>query len=158
MPLDDPQSIIDFAIQREREAVDFYRRLQGNTRFSDKKRMLRNLENMEQGHIKALERLQRRDEGGVPGAGAETWAEDQAEDLHLSDYLVPPPEKSELSYGDILVMAMKKEETAQRLYTELAGRQQDEDLRDLFLRLASEEAGHKRLFEEMYDRDILSQG
>ncbi|MFW6181893.1 MAG: ferritin family protein [Spirochaetota bacterium] len=153
MPVDDWRSIVDFAIQRELEAVEFYRRLEAHTRFSDKKRMLRDLERMERRHAQALERL--RDQ--VPGDTAAP-ADAQAQDLHLSDYLVPPPERGELSYGDILVVAMKKEETSHRLYTELAGRQRDETLRNLFLRLAAEESGHKRLFEELYDQDILTQG
>jgi rubrerythrin len=154
MPVDDWRSIVDFAIQRELEAVEFYRRLEAHARFSDKKRMLQDLERMERGHAEALERL--RDQ--APGTAAVFPEDEKIHDLHLSDYLVPPPERGELSYGDILVMAMKKEETAQRLYTELAGRQRDEELRALFLRLAAEESRHKRLFEEMYDRDILTQG
>jgi rubrerythrin len=104
---------------------------------------------MEEGHIRVLQDLRTRhsySEGFL-----------DVQDLHISEYLVPPAEKGEKSFQDTLILAMKKEETAFRLYTDLAGKQRGEDARNTFLRLASEEARHKRYLEEMYDDEIFAE-
>jgi len=56
-----------------------------------------------------------------------------------------------MSYVDLLVVGMKKEETSRRLYTDLAAIIQEQKLRDIFLKLAQEEAQHKLRFEFEYD-------
>jgi hypothetical protein len=104
---------------------------------------------MEEGHIRILEDLRARH--------SQNEGISDVQDLHISDYLVPPPEIGVKSFQDILILAMKKEETAFRLYTDLAGKQQEEDARNTFRRLASEEARHKQYFEKMYDDEILAQ-
>ena len=54
-------------------------------------------------------------------------------------------------------MAMKREEISLRLYTELSVRFADEQIGNLFRKLASEEAKHKLWFETLYD-EWLKQG
>lgn len=56
-----------------------------------------------------------------------------------------------MSYADILILAMKKEDVSVKLYTDLAKITQDEELKDMFLWLAQEETEHKLKFELEYD-------
>jgi rubrerythrin len=76
-------------------------------------------------------------------------------DLRISDYVVASAPGPDISYQDALILAMKKEKAAFRLYNDLAGLADDEGLRDLFLALAQEEAKHKLRFEVEYDERFL---
>ena len=58
----------------------------------------------------------------------------------------------------LILLAMKKEKAAYRLYLDLAMVAEAEELTDLFLALAREEANHKLRFEIEYDKNILGQG
>ena len=60
-----------------------------------------------------------------------------------------------MDYQSALILAMKKEKAAFRLYTDLAASTEDEGIRDLFQGLAQEEAKHKLRFEVEYDDDFL---
>lgn len=139
--------IIDFAIEREKEAVEFYQNLQKMADFSSKREMLHEFELMEMGHIKTLENLKKEE--------IEDIKLENIQDLHLSDYLVSAPASEDMSYQNILIIAIKKEEKAYRLYTDLADRQRDEKIKKLFQKLAREEAKHKQHFEKIYDDEIL---
>ena len=79
------------------------------------------------------------------------------EHLHISDYIVEPSKNGELRYQDVLIIGMKREEASFTLYTDLAERSSDDDVKKLFLKLASEEAKHKLFFERIYDEEILTQ-
>ena len=141
--------IIDFAIKREQEAVEFYQELQNLVSFESRKELMHELELMEKGHIKILENISKnfKNETGIP----------QVEDLKIADYMVEVKPTAEMSYQDILIIAMKKEEMAQKLYKKLADQSDNDEIKNLFLRLASEEAKHKLRFEKIYDDDILKE-
>jgi rubrerythrin len=62
----------------------------------------------------------------------------------------------DLDYQDALVLAMKEEKAAFRLYSDLAAATDDEALRETLLALAQEEARHKLRFEIEYDDHILT--
>ncbi|MBN2460494.1 MAG: ferritin family protein [Candidatus Cloacimonetes bacterium] len=139
--------IIDFAVGREEEAVAFYQDLQGKAKFSAQVEMLREFENMERGHIVILENIRRK--------GYEGIKEKHVPDLKISDYIVSIEPSPGMTYQDILIMAMKREEKAHNLYNNMAGRFPGTDLEKLFHKLASEEAKHKLHFEKLYDEEVL---
>ena len=141
-------SVIAFAIERERDAVRFYQDLQNRVRFAERREFLASLERMEQGHIAILENLQTRDvdEIEIP----------DVPDLDMSDYLVDVEITDSMSYQDILIVGMKREETAYNLYTRLAAQTPGPQIKKVFQKLASEESKHKLFFEQLYDDDILS--
>lgn len=147
MNREDFKTIIDFAIQREREAVEFYQELQGKAMFSSQKEMLKELEMMERGHITMLSNIQDK--------GYEKIEHKQVEDMQISEYLVSEEPEGELSYQDILIIGMKREEASKKLYEDLAERFKETDTEGVFLRLVEEETGHKLKFEKLYDQDIL---
>lgn len=148
MKHEEMNKIIDFAIEREREAVSFYRDLQKNNNFSGKKELLKELENMELSHIDQLNKLKTKD--------IKDLNYKKIEDLKISDYLVDTPDREDLTYQDILIIAMKKEESAYKLYAKLSEKFDEGSIGNkLFLSLASEEVSHKKQFEEIYDNEIL---
>ena len=77
-------------------------------------------------------------------------------DLRIADYLVDVPASPGLDYRSALVLAMKKEKAAFKLYSDLAAGADDENVRATFLALAQEEARHKLRFELEYD-DLLAE-
>jgi len=149
MPSDKLNEIFDFAIEREKEAVLFYQHLQEMVRFSEKKQLLQKFEAMERGHIGILETIRRED--------IESMDVQEVQDLHISEYTVTVSPSAEMSYQDILILAMKKEEAAFRLYSDLSAQSSEPKVKKLFNKLASEEAKHKLSFEEIYDEEILRQ-
>ena len=71
--------------------------------------------------------------------------------LRIGDYLVEVEPAATMDYQQALVLAMKREKAAFRLYNDLAGQIEDEKHRGTFLMLAQEEARHKLRFELEYD-------
>jgi len=139
--------VIDFAIKGEEEAVKFYQELQLRTKFKARKEMLKDLENMEMGHIVILENIRSK--------GMKDVTVKKVVNLNISEYVVDVTPYDDMTYQDILIVAMKKEEQAVNLYTDLAGNFPGTELETLFLKLAAEEIGHKLQFETLYDEHVL---
>lgn len=145
--------LISYGIQREREAVQFYQRLQQSVHFTDRKKLLSEFEAMERGHIRVLEHIKEQ----IERISIEQLVVPEVEDLHISDYLVEPDPEGELEYQDILIAAMKREEKSFSLYSDLAENSANSEVKKLMMKLASEEAKHKLFFERLYDDEILTQ-
>lgn len=149
MDKDKFNEIIDFAIDGEKDAVRFYQDLQNRVKFAAQKEMLKELENMEKGHIIILENIRSK--------GFQKITVKKVTDLHISDYIMDIKPHDNMTYQDILIVAMKKEDQAEKLYTDLAGNFTGTEMETLFLKLASEEAEHKLRFESLYDEYILKE-
>ena len=141
--------VIDFAIQGEKDAVVFYRELQEKSKFQAQKKMLKEYEDMEKGHVIVLENIRKR--------GLQNIAVKEVTNLNINEYLVDAEPSADMDYQDILIIAMKKEEQAQKLYTNMAGNFPGTELETLFLKLAAEEAEHKLQFETLYDEHVLKE-
>ncbi|HPI25255.1 MAG TPA: ferritin family protein [Candidatus Cloacimonadota bacterium] len=140
--------ILDFAIQREQEAVAFYKELQQEARFTAHKEMLAELEAMEMGHIVVIESIRQK--------GVKPEDITKSPNLKISEYLTKELDEQELSYQSILIKAMKREENSQKLYSDMASKFSDAEIAMLFRRLAADEAKHKLHFENLYDDFIRS--
>lgn len=151
MEKDKFNKIIDFAVEREQEAVQFYQDLQNMVKFQDKQGLLKEFEEMEKSHIVILENIRK----NVTQAVDEMPT--RVENLSISDYLLEVKPTADMSYQDILISAMKREEKAYNLYSDLAKESVDGETKNLFLRLANEESKHKLYFEKLYDSDILTE-
>ena len=77
--------------------------------------------------------------------------------LGLADYLVDAEPSPDMTYSDALILAMKKEKAAYRLYADMADSLGSGDLAELFRALAAEEARHKLRFEIEYDDVVLKE-
>lgn len=142
-------SVLDFAIEREKEAVKFYNDLIKRTKSFDIMETIRTIELMERNHIAIIEKMKNQEIGDVLIR--------PVNDLKISEYLVRPEEKTPDNYQDLLITAMKREELSHKLYLSLAEEVEAPEVKKVFQKLASEEAMHKLTFEKLYDSDILKE-
>ncbi len=140
------EEVLDFAIEREIESRDFYLMLAERMENPAMKKVFENFATEELGHKLKLQAVKRGEMLIVPK---------QVQSLDIADYVVDVEPKPDMDYTDALVLAMKKEKAAYRLYLDLAAVGEDEELTDMFLSLAQEEAKHKLRFEIEYDDVVL---
>jgi len=141
--------ILDFAVQREQESYDFYMNLSKQVEVKAMKQICLDFAKEEEGHKKKIQRLK--------AGKLLLTASGKIMDLKISDYTVDVKPSPKLDYQQALIIAMKKEKAAFKLYTDLAGISTDAAVKQLFLSLAQEEAKHKLRFEIEYDSHILSE-
>jgi len=141
--------LLAFAIQGEQEAHDFYIDLAERVERPAMKKLLTQFAREEAGHKKKLEGIKK-------GSRSFPYADDVV-DLKIADYLVDIEATGDLTYQEALILAMKREKAAFRLYTDLAGLTGDKDLKIVFQSLAQEEAKHKLRFELEYDDKVLGE-
>jgi rubrerythrin len=141
---------MDFAIAREKDAVLFYQYLQKKVRFESQKEVLREFELIEIGHVQLLERVKTQQ-------SLDKLSRNLPEDLQLSSYLHDVEPDENMTYQQILITAMKKEERSAVLYSSLRDQSEDPDLRKIFDQLMKEEENHRHHFETLYERDIQGQ-
>jgi len=139
--------ILDFAIAREQEAVDFYADLAGRENVGAMRDLMKDFSQEEARHKAKLM--------AVKDGQKLLSSESKVADLKIADYLVEVEVTDDIDLQDALIIAMKREKAAFRLYNDLAARVNDSELRDLFLGLAQEEAKHKLYFETEYDERVL---
>jgi len=140
-------AILIFAIEQEQKAVDFYTALAKEAQSEEMKKVFIEFAGEE---IKHKQRLTRIREEGVF-----TMPKQQVADLKISDYVVEVKASGKLSYEEALVLAMKREKAAFKLYSNLAERAPNDQLKDIFEALAMEESRHKLRFELEYDEFVL---
>jgi rubrerythrin len=134
--------MLDFAIRQEDQAHNFYMDLAQRVDDADLRDVLKGFAVDELQHGIRLQAIR---------AGETAFDEDEVGSLNVAETVhdvVPTPE---MSYSDLLVIAMKKEKAAFRLYTNLASIATKEAFRDTLLSLAKEEAQHKLRLEIEYD-------
>jgi len=142
--------ILDFAIEQEQQAVDFYNELATNARSKDMKEIFEDFAREEMAHKAKLVNIKKT--GLFP---ADT---DKVQDLKIADYIVTSKKtNAEMTYEDALVLAMKKEKSAFKLYSRLAERAPNAEVKELFQALALEESKHKLSFELEYDEFVLKE-
>jgi rubrerythrin len=139
--------ILDFAIAEEAASNKFYTRLAARMDNDAMRRAFEDFANEELAHKAKLEGIKK---GGSLAAGP-------VADLKIADYVVEVRPRPDMDYQDALILAMKKEKAAFRLYNALAATTDDRTLRDTFLSLAQEEAKHKLRFEIEYDQVVLKE-
>ena len=142
------EQVLDFAIEEEQAAADFYAQLAAQSKAPEMRDVFEGFAREEMGHKAKLEAVKRSGEF-VPAAK-------QPVDLKIADYLADVEPSPNLDYRSALVVAMKKEKAAFRLYSDLAATAPNKALEQPFLALAQEEAKHKLRFEIEYD-DLLAE-
>ena len=140
--------ILEFAIAGEVAANQFYMELAGKMENPEMAKVFEDFAKEELGHKAKLEAI-KQDKTLEPM--------EKIIDLKLADYLVGTEPKPDMDYRDALVLAMKKEKAAYRLYLDLAAVAEAEELTNIFLYIAQEEAKHKLRFEIEYDEVVLKE-
>lgn len=139
--------ILDFAIDNEQKAVDFYVNLAN--RFEDKtiSQAFEDFAKEEMGHKARLTSIKEK--------GLFEMKTEEVVDLKIADYLVRTEPTENMSYEAALTLAMKREKAAYRLYLKMAEKAPNEEMKNIFENLAQEEAKHKLRFEVEYDEFVL---
>ena len=147
MGLDSVDKILDFAIRNEEAAARFYTNLANKAGHEHMKEVFLGFAEEEKGHKAKLLAI-REGKGMLP-------AERRVLDLGIGDYLEEPDPLAEVDYQQALILAMKAEKAAFKLYHDLASATDDAALKATLLGLAQEEAKHKLRFEIEYDDEFL---
>jgi rubrerythrin len=133
MNFDDLEAMIDFAIEKEREAAKFYDKISKDEEdFSGSKKMFAEFAAEEQKHEKILQNFKTK---GI-SKSLEEYQLKWITDIKRSDYLVDVSYEKGMPYNEILLLAMKREEKA----------------------LCQEEAKHKLALETIYDDYMAKMG
>jgi rubrerythrin len=133
---------LNYAINREVEAQAFYVKLADMVEKPEMVKVLSDLASEELEHKARLEAVK---------AGEIEIDEERVGNLGVTSHAKDVEPHPRMSYVDLLVVGIKKEEASRKLYTDLATIAQRQELRDIFLKLAQEEAEHKLRFEIEYD-------
>lgn len=141
--------ILEYAIDKEKEAVAFYTDLSTKDGFSSVKQTFIDFAAEEEKHVEMLQGISA-DQDQV-----DTYELKAVPDLKISDYLVETEYKEGMLMNDILRIAMKREEMAVKLYRDLSEKSDNAAFSKLFNLLAQEESKHKLSLETMYD-DFLA--
>jgi rubrerythrin len=141
--------ILDFAIGQEEQAAKFYIDLAGRMDRPWMSKIFKDFSKEEEGHKRKLLEVK---------AGKKLLsAAQKVLDLKIGDYLTDVEPGPDLDYQQALVVAMKKEKKAFKMYTDLAEATDDANLQNVFLSLAQEEAKHKLRFEIEYDDFVMTE-
>jgi len=141
--------ILDYAIDQEQQAADFYEDVASRAESTEMQKMLMDFHAEEKRHKKILQ--------DVKSGEHELTPEQEILDLKISDYLVEVEFSENISYQDALIIAMKKERAAYQLYTDMAAKVPESHLQTVLIGLAKEEEKHKLFFETEYDERVLTE-
>jgi rubrerythrin len=152
MSFESIEEIINFALEREKEAVAFYEDAIKQESYVGARKTFEAFAAEEQKHVALLE-------GFLRGETRLTdYRFEWIPDMKRSNYMVDLTYEKGMSYPDALRLAMKREEKALALYNELREKADDEELVKIFKMLAQEEAKHKLALETLYDDLMAQQG
>ena len=146
------EDIVTYAVEKEREAAEFYETLSKNEKFSVAKKTFAEFALEERKHEalfadlgKNIEKLDSYEFKWIP-------------DIKRSNYMTELTYEPGMGYVDILRLAMKREEQALQFYNDIAGKVDDEQFLKACKFLAQEEAKHKNILETIYDDHMAQMG
>jgi rubrerythrin len=139
--------ILDYAIDQEQQAADFYASFAARAEKAGMKKMLLEFAEEEKRHKERLLAVRTGEHKLTP--------QKEVLDLKVSDYLVEVDVSDNISYQDALIVAMKRERAALKFYTDMAEKVTDANVKQVFVGLAKEEAKHKLFFETEYEERVL---
>ncbi len=150
MDLSTIEKVLDFAIGQEEKAAKLYTLLAEGTDSESMKDVFLQFAKEEKGHRAKLIAIREGKQVMIP-------ANTPVPDLKIGDYLEDVNYFEKLDYQQALILAMKAEKAAFRLYQDLASATDDQVLKETLLGLAQEEAKHKLRFEIEYDDNVLKE-
>lgn len=141
--------IITFAIRKEADAANLYKIYADLAESANVKSMFRQLREEELKHEELLRNIKTKD--------ISQRQLNDIPDMKISDYSIEEEFHTDMSYVEALMLAIKKEEKAYRLYHDLASACKEDKLTKALLTLAQEEAKHKLKLEDEYDKTVLTE-
>ena len=143
--------ILTFAIDREKEAVAFYQSLAKEATRKALRETFEGFAREEEKHVALLSNIAENKEK------IDAYQFRPVTDLKISDYLVEIEYEEGMPMPEILKIAMKREEKAVKLYSQLADQTDNADAKRVFKILVQEESQHKLVLETMYDDYLAEQ-
>ncbi len=154
MYFENVEAILNFAMEKEKEAVDFYRFLSEKESLSGSREMFTDFAKEEQKHFDMLSNIK----SGAPDKAVSEYQFKWIPDIKRSDYVVETDYHEGMGYNEILMLAMKREEKALALYNTLLQQTETEAAKKVFKILCQEEAKHKLALETLYDDYMAKMG
>ena len=142
---DSYEAIVEFGILKERQANRFYRAMAERVADKGIGKVFEELAAEELEHKAKLE-LELMKIGKVVDTTPDT------ESIDSSDYVHSDSTELDMDYNDLLSLAVAKEDSAFRLYIDMAAKAKSEESREALLAMAQEEVKHKLRFETERDR------
>lgn len=143
--------ILSFAIDGEKEAVEFYSGLAKEATRASLKQTFERFAEEEENHVLLLSDMAGNKEK------IDSYEFNKITDLKISDYMVEVEYKEGMPMPEILKVAMKREEKAVKLYSMLADKTDNADVKKVLIILVQEESKHKLALESMYDDYLADQ-
>jgi rubrerythrin len=134
--------ILDFAISGEIKAYELYMDMAAMV---ENQWICKSIEGM------AQEELQHQAKLKAVKARKIALKREEVDDLGIADTIENIKPQENMDYRELLMFAIKKENVSHGLYSRLALIFPEPELKDIFLKLAKEEAEHKRRFEMQYE-------
>lgn len=141
--------VLDFAIGQEEEAANFYAELAERAESRATRATFKELADQEVSHKAKLL--------AIKGGDIAFAKPKEVMDLKIADQVVDKLPTPDLSYQGALIVAMKREKAAFKMYSDLADLTEDQAIRESLLALAQEEAHHKLRVECEYDERVLTE-
>ena len=143
----DSRAVFLFALSKEEEAAAFYLNLAGKASTSHMREVFLELAAQERGHQNKIRHVLEKEPEEAFSPGPVT-------DLLVSDYLESVTPGPEMSFQDALIVAMKREQLAVKLYADVAAVSVNPKVKEALSTMAREEAAHKHKLEEEYDLEF----
>ena len=140
------EQVLDFAIAKEAQAYKFYQQLSD---WVKRPAICQVFEDFAEEELKHKTRLQ------AVKAGEISLETEDIKDLGIADKMEDAQLRPYPNYVDALIVGMKKEKESYKMYTALAAKANTQQLKDMFLKLAGEEANHKLQLEVEYDLETF---
>lgn len=141
----DIEDIINYAIEREEDSIKMYVSLSEKVRNPQIKKVLQEFIVEELQHKQKLQ-FELLNIGKTSPISTEITIIVPDETEIDQDSLI------DIDYSDALLVAIKKEEIAFKLYAEMAAKIKNYELKNAFYQLAEEEVKHKIHFEKEYEK------
>jgi len=141
MKAEDYKKVITMAVENEIEAYDFYKAAGEKVSETNLKSIFNDLANEEKQHREFLQSLL---------IQTQPMKFDEGKDYKISETIDKPKLSISMNPADAIGLAMKNEEEAMLMYTELAKASVDKEQKDMFDSLARMEQGHKVKLEGLY--------
>jgi rubrerythrin len=149
-----PNDILDYAIGAEKEAKQFYLDISEEETLSGNRQLFLDFAKEEDKHVVMLENLKK----GVLAEGLADYEFTWIKDIKRSDLVLDIEYEKGMHYREILMLAIKREEKALKLYNDLQEQVEVPEHKKIFKILCQEEAKHKLALESMYDDYMAEMG
>lgn len=147
--MDDRESILALAVEREEEAARIYGLMRDQTASPALKSLLEELVKQETRHKEQLLGLSAQDvfpsAANIPASAG------------MTDALDDEPFRPDMTLQELMIFAARKERQAADFYEALAAGARSPEIRRLFTFLRDQELRHKQILEDEYDKHFLAE-